>query len=187
MNYIDVATVVSKQFPLQIDETISVELVDRQYAAEFIELMQNERQNLSQWLVWPKFTLEISDNLQFVKESLEQLQAGNNINCYILQNGRLCGGIGLVSINQLLKKAEIGYWLCASMQSKGIVSRVCKAFVALAFEHLELELIEIRAAEFNQPCRNVCERLGFEFNGMIKNAELLNEMVINHAVYSLRK
>lgn len=187
MNNIDVASVVNKQFPLQIDQMISVVLVDRRYASEFIDLMQVERDYLSQWLVWPKFTLDISDNLQFVNESFEQLQAGTSINCYILQNGRVCGGAGLVSINQALKKAEIGYWLSASMQGSGIISRVCKALIALAFEHLKLRLIEIRAAEFNHPSRKVCERLGLRFDGIIKNAELLNGKLINHVVYSLRK
>jgi ribosomal-protein-serine acetyltransferase len=185
MNNVDVASLGHKLFPMQIDEMISVVLVDRQYASDFIELLQGEREMLSQWLIWPKFTLEVSDNLQFVNESLEQIQAGTSINCYILNNGRVCGGSGLVSINQTLKKAEIGYWLCASMQGKGIISRVCNALVALAFEHLKLQVIEIRVAEFNLPSRKVCERLGFKLDGTIKHAELLNGQIINHAVYSL--
>jgi ribosomal-protein-serine acetyltransferase len=187
MNNIDVAYVANEQFPMQIDEKISLVLVDPQYASEFIELMQVERDYLSQWLVWPKFTFHVSDNLQFVNQSLDQLQTGISINCYILHNGQIRGGAGLVSINQVLQKAEIGYWLSAALQGNGIIYRVCQALMAFAFEHLRLQLIEIRAAEFNHPSRKVCERLGLEFGGTIRNAELLNGKVINHVVYSLGK
>jgi hypothetical protein len=107
MNNIDVAYVANEQFPMQIDEKISLVLVDPQYASEFIELMQVERDYLSQWLVWPKFTFHVSDNLQFVNQSLDQLQTGISINCYILHNGQIRGGAGLVSINQVLSMPSV--------------------------------------------------------------------------------
>lgn len=65
------------------------------------------------------------------------------------------------------------------------MTRAVKAMLAIAKNELAIELAVIKASEGNLPSRAVAERLGFSFDGIIKNNELVNGQILNHAIYTL--
>lgn len=93
----------------------------------------------------------------------------------------------IYSIDHDLKKVDIGYWISADYQSKGIVSKCVTKLITMAFTDLAMEKVEISAAVDNQPSRRVCERLGFKLEGIITRAEKINGHVLDHAIYGLSR
>ena len=57
----------------------------------------------------------------------------------------------------------------------------------MAFTDLDMDKVEISAAEKNVASRKVCERLGFKLEGVITQAENINGRIVDHAVYGLSR
>jgi ribosomal-protein-serine acetyltransferase len=79
---------------------------------------------------------------------------------------------------------EIGYWLAAAAQGRGTMTECCRLLVRYAFLTLDLNRVEIAAATGNQRSRAVPERLGFKFEGVLREREELYGTFVDHAVYS---
>lgn len=61
-----------------------------------------------------------------------------------------------------------------------------RAIMDIAKHTYSMDVVDIKAGEHNAPSRQVAERLGFEFCGIIANNENVNGDIINHAVYMYR-
>ncbi len=170
-------------FSLKVDEEINLTLANPAYAERMFQLIEFDREYLSQWLSWPALTSKVSDCEAAATQMLHSYADGKSMTCYIFYQEQLVGVAGFNVINHALSLVEVGYWLASAHQGKGIVTRVCRKLISIAFEDLKLEKVQISAAEHNASSRAVCERLGFELEGMIKNAENLNGRIVNHAVY----
>lgn len=107
--------------------------------------------------------------------------------CAIFYQDNLVGNIGLHEINHDLQRACIGYWLSEEVQGKGIVTLSCQKMLEYAFGTLSMELVQLRAAKENTASRAVAERLGMSLEGIISRNEKVQDRVLDHAVYALRK
>ena len=105
--------------------------------------------------------------------------------CTILWHNKVVGHIGFNTINYVLRKVEIGYWLKSDYQGKGIMSKAVSKLTALAFEDFDMTKVQISVAVENIPSRTVCERNGFTLEGIIKNSENLHGRIVDHAIYGL--
>ena len=81
--------------------------------------------------------------------------------------------------------ASLGYWLSADKQGEGIVTEAANALTRHAFEVLDANRVEIRAAEFNHKSRAIPERLGFTQEGILRDKENLYGNYVDHVMYSM--
>lgn len=125
--------------------------------------------------------------VEFIQKSLIDYAKGKSLTCAIVFEGQVVGNISFNSISDTLKKVEIGYWLSQTYQGKGIVSRAVAKLTEIAFNEMEMTKVQIAAAVGNQPSRRVCERLGFQLEGVITQEEKINGCLLDHAIYGLRK
>ncbi|WP_321423994.1 GNAT family protein [uncultured Bacteroides sp.] len=96
--------------------------------------------------------------------------------------------IGFKDTDKLNKKTEIGYWLSESYQKKGIITESVKVLLHFAFDELDINRIQIKCAVGNAPSRNIPRKLGFKFEGVERDGELLvDNQFTNIEVYSLIK
>lgn len=65
------------------------------------------------------------------------------------------------------------------------MTNTVKALLQYAFVVLQLNKVEIRAAEGNAKSRAIPERLGFTAEGTIRAAEWLYDHYVNHVVYGM--
>ena len=172
-------------FKIDIDEELSIALVQESFAPLYAEISQSQNEYLAQWLAWPPHCQSEQDFRIFVQRSLNDYAEGKSMTCAIILNGKLVGNCSFNSINHDTKKATIGYWVSQAEQGKGIITRVVQKLIDIGFNELDMEKIEISAAVGNIPSRKVCERLGFELEGIITRNENLNGRVIDHAIYGL--
>lgn len=169
----------------KIDEELSLKLIELQDAERVFELIDRSREYLREWLPWLDFSMKVEDSKEFIAGTLKGYAENKSITTLILYKGEIVGTAGFNSLNWSNKTAYIGYWLGHEYQGNGIMTRVAKALTDYAFEQLDLNKVEIRAAVENKKSRSIPERLGFVEEGTIRQAEWLYDHFVDHVVYGV--
>lgn len=172
-------------FVHQIDEDIALKLIELRDAERVFDLTNNSRDYLREWLPWLDNTTRLEGTKEFIKISLKGFAENKSMNTVIIYKGQIVGISGYNLLDWTNKIAYIGYWLGKQYQGNGIMTRVAKALTDYAFNELNINKVEIRAAVENKNSRNIPERLGFVNEGYIRQAEWLYDHYVNHVVYGM--
>ena len=65
------------------------------------------------------------------------------------------------------------------------MTRAVSALVDHAFSSLGLNRVEIRAAPENRRSRAIADRLGFQLEGTLRQAQRIGDQYLDNAVYSM--
>ncbi len=168
-----------------IDGEAELRLLKEQHAEELFALMNLNREYLQQWLPWLGTHTSLEDTRDFIRGSLEQFANNNGFHLGIWFRGRLAGVIGYHKIDWINRATSIGYWLGASFQGRGLMTRACRTLVDYAFNGFGLNRVEIRCAVENKKSRAIPERLGFREEGIIRQAEWLYDRFVDHVIYGM--
>lgn len=174
-------------FTVEVESELELALVKSSFASEYLQIVQNERESLGEWLAWPAHAENEEFFLTFIEKSLSDYALGKSMTCAIIFKGKVVGNISFNTINRELDKVEIGYWLSSNFRGQGIVSKSVSKLIDVAFNELKVSKVQISAASGNTQSRSVCERLHFTLEGTITQAENLNGRIVDHAVYGLHK
>jgi ribosomal-protein-serine acetyltransferase len=103
---------------------------------------------------------------------------------------RADGGWQLVGWAQLeieaeARSAEVGYWLDAAHEGRGLVTRTVTALLDHAFGPLGLHRMGLRAVADNARSRAVAERLGFTLEGVLREVAAFPDGRRDLAVYGM--
>lgn len=170
---------------LAIDEEIQLRLFEERYAEEYFALIELNRVYLQEWMPWAAYESALEDLKAYMKQTLLQFANNEDMDMGIWYQNRLVGAIGLPRLDWADRKTEIGYWLDASTQGKGIVTRACRALVTFAFEQYRLNKVEIHCATGNTRSRAIPERLGFTQEGIIRQAERFADHYNDLVIYGM--
>jgi ribosomal-protein-serine acetyltransferase len=172
-------------FSWQLDDELALLFLQPDMASELFALCQNNREYLTQWLVWPTLIRQPADYVAFIRHAIEQFARGEGLTTAIEYQGELVGMISYNQIDRILGNVTIGYWLAERWQGNGIVTRACQALIHHAFAEMGMEKVDIRVATDNESSRAVCERLGMTQEGVIRHAERLGDRVVDLVHYGL--
>jgi len=81
--------------------------------------------------------------------------------------------VGVVSImrgDPRVGYAEIGYWIESGVAGRGFMTEAVSALVGYGFDELGLHRLELRAARGNIASIRVAEKLGFQREGVAREA-----------------
>jgi ribosomal-protein-serine acetyltransferase len=170
---------------LDIDEETTLLVLSEDDAPELFRLTNRNRTYLREWLPWLDSTRTIEDTLAFIRSEIARYTGNRGFSCGIWYQDRLVGTISFHDIDWNNRKVEIGYWLDAGSQGKGLVTKACIAVITYAFERLHLTKVEIRCATGNQRSRAIPLRLGFTEEGIIRQGEWLYDHFVDLVVYSM--
>lgn len=97
-------------------------------------------------------------------------QDGETATWAIRHDGALVGMIGLARL--VTGGPEIGYWVAESMRGRGVALEAAAAVIDWAFapERPQVERVEWRAVVGNIGSARVAHRLGFRYEGMLRQA-----------------
>jgi len=172
-------------FVHKIDEDIALKLIELRDAERIFDLTNNSRDYLRKWLPWLDNTTKLEDTKEFIKMSLKGFAENKSMNTVIIYKGQIVGVTGYNLIDWTNKIAYIGYWLGKEYQGNGIMTRVARALTDYAFNDLNINKVEIRAAVENKKSRGIPESLGFLNEGCIRQAEWLYDHYVDHVVYGM--
>ena len=170
---------------IQITENINLELTSENRAESMFQAINTNREHLSRFLPWVENMKSITNVKEYIKNSIAQTEEKKEVSFLIVSEKPVIGRIGIHNINFQNKNASIGYWLIKEAEGKGIISKATRSLITYAFQTLELNRIEIRAATDNQRSRSVPERLGMLKEGTLREAELVNGKFLDLEVYSV--
>jgi len=136
-------------------------------ADELARVVDVNAERLDRWFPWVDASRKQEGALAFIERSLasETDLEGNGI----WVDGEIAGAIGL-TVNTSWNGGELGYWLDANAEGRGLVTRACRLFIDHGFGELGLNRITIHAATENDRSRAVPERLGFTQEGVLRRA-----------------
>ncbi|MBJ8075282.1 GNAT family N-acetyltransferase [Bacillus cereus group sp. N12] len=174
-------------FIYQIDENITLKKLELKDAKELFELIYSSRNYLREWLPWVDTNQTVEDSEEYIKSTLQQYAENSGLRAGIYYKGNLVGEIGYYGINPLHKCASIGYWLGKEFQGKGLVTKACKVLLEYAFRELNLNRIEIRVASENYKSKAIAKRLGFTYEGCIRQNMWLYDHYVDHIVFGILK
>jgi ribosomal-protein-serine acetyltransferase len=170
---------------LSIDDTARLELIALRHAEGLFHAVDNNRAHLSEFLPWVGNMQSVNDFTEYIKNCESLIQQGKEISFVIIENEVIIGRVGLHYINLQNKNAAIGYWLTRAAEGRGIITRSCQLLIKYGFEKCGLHRIEIKAAVDNTKSQSIPVKLGFTREGIMREAEWVNNRFLDLVLYSL--
>ena len=172
-------------FSAPVGEGLELRLLEPRHAETLFNLIDENREHLGYWFPWVEGTKTVEDSEEFIRGRLEQFAKGNGFVAGIWVDGELAGDIGLHYISPLFRSTEVGYWLGAEYEGRGIMTKTCRHLITYLFEELKLNRIEIRCAETNRRSCAIPERLGFRLEGKLRGMGYTQDGLTDHLIYGL--
>lgn len=153
-------------------------------AEELYRLIDANRERLVRWMAWaegqtPERTLE------FIRAARRQLAAEDGFQAAIVGEGGIVGVAGFHGVDWPNRATSLGYWLAEGEEGRGTMTHAVRALVDHAFGRWRLNRIEIRADVENARSRALAERIGFTYEGTLRQALRLADGFHDDAVYAL--
>jgi RimJ/RimL family protein N-acetyltransferase len=97
---------------------------------------------------------------------------------------QLVGEVNLL-VNTDSRAAEVGYWLDAGWEGRGLITRAVTATLDWAFGPLGLRRVKLGALASNERSIAVAERLGFRREGLFRAAVVMSDVEYDVVGYGL--
>lgn len=122
-------------------------------------------------LPWAVVEPSISESERFCRESQATFILRSAMPMLLLnkENDQLVGSSGLHDIDWTVPKCEIGYWIRSSCVRQGFATEAVKAITSFAIASLGMRRIEALPDDKNLRSCLVCERAGYELEGVLHN------------------
>jgi [ribosomal protein S5]-alanine N-acetyltransferase len=101
------------------------------------------------------------------------------------QTGERVGAIGYNNYSAQHNKAEVGYWLLPQYWKQGILSEVFPIVIDYLLKEKEVHRIEALVEEGNSDSNRSLERVGFIYEGTMRDCEIKEGQYISLRMYSL--
>lgn len=170
---------------LHIDDATELRTLEERDTHVFYRLIERNRSHLRQWLPWLDSTLTAEDERAFIRLAYNQYIENKAVTCGIWYQKQAAGTISYHPIDWINRKVEIGYWLGAEFQGRGLMTKSCAKMVEYAFSALHLNKVEIRCAIGNTRSCAIPQRLNFRHEGIIRQAEWLYDHFVDLNFYGL--
>lgn len=122
--------------------------------------------------------------IQFFRKSLEE-EEGTRWAITLAGKDELIGTCGYHKINKPHFKAEIGYDLQPSYWGKGIMKEAISCMLTYGYEELQFNRIEAFVDPENIASAKLLSRLGFHYEGFLRDAFFEKGKFVNAELYSL--
>jgi ribosomal-protein-serine acetyltransferase len=172
-------------FRLCINDRAELRLLEEEHAAELCDMTRQDWDYFREWM--PNFgdDYSLAESLEFIRQRRERFASGQEIPTGIWDAGRLVGIVALKSIDRKNRNASLGYYLAASHQGRGLVTKACRLLLDYAFRQLQLNRVDILCAQGNTRSRAIPERLGFTLEGTLREVQWLYDHYVDLVVYAM--
>lgn len=100
-------------------------------------------------------------------------------------DSELIGACGLSSVSREHCKGELGFWLLPEHWGNGYIPEAAGAVLKYGFEQMHLHRIEAIVEGGNTPSERVLQKLGFTYEGKLRECEVKDNRFIDLLYYSL--
>jgi ribosomal-protein-serine acetyltransferase len=169
----------------RLDDQRWLRPVEEGDADELYQRTVANREMLAEWMPWAS-DASVQSTRDFIRSSRKQLADNEGFQAVIVQEGRIVGCIGFPRVSWVDRSCEIGYWLERDAQGHGTMTLAARALTNHALRVWKLNRVAIRAGVGNVRSRAIPERLGFTFEGVLRQFERHPDgRYVDLAVYSM--
>jgi len=158
---------------LKIDPKTELHQLKLTDSEDIFKVINHQRGYLGRWLPFIEKTKSQGDTAQYVNSVVNAPESQFEYVFTIRYNGEFAGLLGFKDTDRENKKTELGYWISENFQKRGIVTQSVKRICDFAFNKLHINRITIKCAVGNSGSERIPQRLGFKFEGIEREGELL--------------
>lgn len=171
---------------IKVNNEITLKQIEISDAKDIFETIDSQREYLRKWLPFVDNTKKMEDTKNYI--TYINTKPKNDFVFVIHYNKKFVGLISLKNVNNINKKAGIGYWISEVYQKKGIVTQSLQFLITFAFNKLDINRLEIKCGTENTSSKNIPKRLNFKFEGVERDGEISsNNQYIDLEIYSKLK
>jgi ribosomal-protein-serine acetyltransferase len=139
-------------------------------AEEFFAHLERARPHVDPWIPWTSLNADL-DSARASLQRYADKQAADTGRIYgIWLEGTLVGGVMFVHFDPASGVCEIGCWLEAAGEGRGLVTRAVRHLIGWAFEERGMSRIEWHNSAGNVRSAGVAKRLGMSLDGVLRQA-----------------
>lgn len=165
--------------PLQL---IDAEVYYQSELASFEEMAPNWS-----WVDKDKSLTVIQNFLEQVQQLHEKdYPSAMYFGVFTKQDDKFCGCIWYSAISWFVPRFEIGYWQDSRKCGYGYMTEAVNALTQVSFLLYQANRVEIRTFGSNQKSRSIPERLGFQFEAVLKHyfVDFVSHHLVDAAIYA---
>ncbi len=134
---------------------------------------------LLKWMIWiddkkENLSAEIDEIMCREKSADFILRKDLRLHAFDRKTDKFIGASGLHDLDWRVKTFTTGYWVRSSETNKGYATEIATAIVHYAFKVLEAHRVSIFYDEGNEASQRVIEKVGYEKEGVFKQASKMN-------------
>ena len=155
-------------------------------AGQLFRVLDANREYLDPWIGLPRRPPTVEACRNYLIEQADRQRRGRLVGGTIIYRDEIVGDARFATPHWADSGHAVGlaYWIAEGAQGRGIVSRVCRELVTLAWATSGIKRVEISTAVHNKRSRRLAERLGFQLDGILRNEMKHGDDIYDLAVYS---
>lgn len=169
----------------RVDDEIKLTYPIEMNADELALVVAECNDDLNRWVQWATLDFSRQDAINYISFLNEKFNEQRKFWVFVNYREKIVGGVGLNRFDFENHTTEIGYWLATKARGKGIATKASAAMIEYAFEDLGYTRVELKTSPENTGSVGVARRLGFTKEGVMREAELLNNELHDIELYSL--
>lgn len=174
---------------IQIDEHISLSQILESDIDDLLEQIDDPDIYENTLAIPMPYTRKDGEEWVHIVEK-ERKERGMLINYAIRWDSKLIGGIGLFGLHlHPFNNAtdEVGYWLGKTHRRKGVMTKCLNTIIEEAFTTLPIARLQAMIFDYNTNSQQLVEKVGFKFEGRLKNYYRKNGKVFDALSYAITK
>jgi ribosomal-protein-serine acetyltransferase len=154
-------------------------------AGEFADFIRRNRAHLAPWLPWATTITDEAGARDFLQAYADRqaVDAGRIYGIWL--DGALVGGTLFRVFDANAGVCEIGVWLSAEAQGRGLVHQAARSMIDWAIDERGITRVEWRTVSENVRSRAAAQRLGMTREGTLRQASELNGVRHDVEIWSL--
>ncbi|WP_385624823.1 GNAT family protein (plasmid) [Streptomyces sp. P8-A8] len=155
-------------FTLPLGDTAQLRPLEPWHAQEFLAHIDRARPHVDPWIPWATFSTDRASATAVLQRYADK-QAGDAARIYgIWLDGTLVGGVMFTRFDSTSGVCEVGCWLEAAGEGRGLVTRACRALLDWAFAERGMSRAEWWVRAGNTRSVEVARRLGMTRDGVLR-------------------
>ena len=171
-------------FPFEVRPGLMLDLVGATLAEEWLALVERNLERLARWEPWASLPQNEPGIRLYLAWQAQSFVSGTAVPLQIRLDGVLVGSCS-ARIDKAEGTAEIGYWIDAAVEGRGVAWQSVAAMVEYLLASGGIGRVQARTAADNVRSRALLERLGLEFEGVLRSSQRINGGRADMAMYAL--
>ncbi len=102
-------------FELKINDLLSLKIPSIEDAKDIYSVIDSDRDHFREWLDWVDSSTSYEHTEANIKQRIENFNTKKSASFFICYEGQWVGSVGFISLDNVNKNGEIGYWLSNQM------------------------------------------------------------------------